>query len=118
MVASYDIGEPVRSFVLVPGTGKEKNTQPSCLDLARISTIAGSVPPVSRTSTVAVPPVCKHKSRPPDQEVKELRSRLAALEKQNSYLNQRLANFHHIFRNKQLIDNFVKTLEKLSERNK
>lgn len=223
MVASYDIGEPVRSFVLVPGTGKEKGTRPLCLDLARTSTVAGSITvpstipsttpvtntkaekedgksggklasksdqkvasenqaratesvtlnrDVSRTSSSTTPDASNTQQarslthqvardvsgtkrrlevdgedgkesnvpskiiktdaqgvklgvklrsgssmsiRPPDQEVNELRKKCAELEKQNSNLNRRLAMFHDLFRSKERLVSFVKTLETFSE---
>lgn len=44
MVAPYDIGDPIRSFVRVTGTGtKDKQTESICLDLALGSTAAGTV---------------------------------------------------------------------------
>ncbi|KAK3884580.1 hypothetical protein Pcinc_011136 [Petrolisthes cinctipes] len=47
MVATYDVGKPVRSYVLIPGTGSNKEAKPLCLDLASTSSVAGvvSVPP-------------------------------------------------------------------------
>ncbi|KAK4317055.1 hypothetical protein Pmani_011867 [Petrolisthes manimaculis] len=44
MVATYDVGKPVRSYVLIPGTGSNKEAKPLCLDLASTSSVAGVVP--------------------------------------------------------------------------
>lgn len=54
MVAPYEIGDPVRSFVRVTGTGSDKTTEPICWDLSRGSTAAGAAP-VSQTLPRATP---------------------------------------------------------------
>ena len=43
MVAPHQIGDLVRSFVRVPGSGTEKSARPTFCDLARVSTLAGIV---------------------------------------------------------------------------
>lgn len=58
MVATYYIGDPVKSFVHVKRTGREKLTETPtetiCWDLSRGSTVAGSVH-VMRTIPEAIP---------------------------------------------------------------
>lgn len=44
MVGPVDTGELVRSLVRIPGSGYDKSAGSSCLDLARVSTLAASVP--------------------------------------------------------------------------
>ena len=43
MVAPYQVGGIVRSFVRVPGSGDEKSATPALCDLARASTMAASI---------------------------------------------------------------------------
>ncbi|XP_042239044.1 uncharacterized protein LOC121877374 [Homarus americanus] len=43
MVASYKTGNPVRSFVRVPGSGTDKKAKSLCWDLSRSSTVAAAV---------------------------------------------------------------------------
>lgn len=40
----YDTGKPVRSWVLIPGTGSNMEAKPLGLDLGPISSVAGAVP--------------------------------------------------------------------------
>nr|XP_045601303.1 uncharacterized protein LOC123760007 [Procambarus clarkii]XP_045601304.1 uncharacterized protein LOC123760007 [Procambarus clarkii]XP_045601305.1 uncharacterized protein LOC123760007 [Procambarus clarkii] len=54
MVAPYEIGDPVRSFVRVPGSGTDKVAKPICWDLSRSSTVAGAAP-VQQTLPSAIP---------------------------------------------------------------
>lgn len=54
MVAPYEIGDPVRSFVRVPGSGTDKNATPLSWDLSRSSTVAAAVP-VQQTFPSATP---------------------------------------------------------------
>ncbi|XP_047480273.1 uncharacterized protein LOC125032924 [Penaeus chinensis] len=53
MVAPYEIGDPVRSFVRVPGSGSDKAAKSLCCDLARVSSAAAavSVRPVTAATT-------------------------------------------------------------------
>lgn len=53
MVAPYEIGDPVRSFVRVPGSGSDKKAKSLCCDLARVSSAAAAVPvrPVTPAAT-------------------------------------------------------------------
>ena len=44
MVAPYEIGDPVRSFVRVPGSGSDKTAKSKCCDLSRVSSAAATVP--------------------------------------------------------------------------
>jgi len=44
MVASYDIGNPARSFVRIPGSGSDPSLKSVCCDLSRGNTAAASVP--------------------------------------------------------------------------
>lgn len=44
MVAPYEIGDPVRSFVRVPGSGTDKAAKSLCCDLSRVSSAAAAVP--------------------------------------------------------------------------
>ncbi|CAL4182488.1 unnamed protein product [Meganyctiphanes norvegica] len=43
MVAPHQVGDLVRSFVRVPGSGSEKSAKPAFCDLARASTLAATV---------------------------------------------------------------------------
>lgn len=53
MVAPYEIGDPVRSFVRVPGSGSDKTAKSLCCDLARVSAAAAAIPvrPVTAATT-------------------------------------------------------------------
>jgi len=42
MVAPYDIGDPARSFVRIPGSGSDPSLKSVCCDLSRGATIAAS----------------------------------------------------------------------------
>lgn len=44
MVAPYEIGDPVRSYVRVPGSGTDKTAKSLCCDLARVSSLAAAAP--------------------------------------------------------------------------
>lgn len=44
MVAPYEVGDPVRSYVRVPGVGKNQGTKALCWDLSRSSLLAAAVP--------------------------------------------------------------------------
>ena len=44
MVASYETGDIVQSFVRVPGSGSDRSLPSSCCDLGRTSTLAAMVP--------------------------------------------------------------------------
>nr|XP_053653957.1 uncharacterized protein LOC128703358 [Cherax quadricarinatus] len=67
MVASYEIGDPIRSFVRVPGSGTDKAVKPICWDLARSSTVAGAVP-VQPTIPSAIPITTLFKPAKSDEE--------------------------------------------------
>jgi len=43
MVAPHQVGDLVRSFVRVPGSGSEKSAKPAFCDLARASTLAATI---------------------------------------------------------------------------
>ena len=43
MVAPHQVGDLVRSFVRVPGSGSEKSAKPTFCDLGRASTLAATV---------------------------------------------------------------------------
>lgn len=43
MVAPHQVGDLVRSFVRVPGSGSKKSAKPTFCNLARVSTLAGTV---------------------------------------------------------------------------
>ena len=44
MVAPHQIGDLVRSFVRIPGSGSSKSATPGFCDLARTSTLAAAIP--------------------------------------------------------------------------
>lgn len=72
MVASYDVGKPVRSYVLIPGTGSNKDAKPLCLDLASTSSVAGAVPvPSTIPQTVPVGSLAPSKETNNTEEVKD-----------------------------------------------
>ncbi|XP_047479514.1 uncharacterized protein LOC125032433 isoform X2 [Penaeus chinensis] len=60
MVGPVDTGELVRSLVRIPGSGYDKSAGSACLDLARVSTLAASVP-VPQT----LPPALMSQRQPP-----------------------------------------------------
>lgn len=64
MVGPADTGELVRSLVRIPGSGYDKSAGSACLDLARVSTLAASVP-VPQT----LPPALVSQKQPPPQNV-------------------------------------------------
>ncbi|CAL4169760.1 unnamed protein product [Meganyctiphanes norvegica] len=59
MVAPHQVGDLVRSFVRVPGSGAEKSAKPAFCDLARASTLAATVsvpqnlPPATNVLTLS-----------------------------------------------------------------
>ena len=65
MVAPHDTGDLVRSLVRVPGSGSDRTAGSECLDLARASSLAASVPvpstlpPALATPKVTPPPAKK-----------------------------------------------------------
>ena len=61
MVGPVDTGELVRSLVRIPGSGHVRSAGTICLDLARVSTLAASVP-VPQTLP---PALVSHKQPPP-----------------------------------------------------
>lgn len=66
MVAPHDTGDLVRSLVRVPGSGSDRTAGSECLDLARASSLAASVPvPQSLPPALATPRVVQrpHASR-------------------------------------------------------
>ncbi|XP_027214724.2 uncharacterized protein [Penaeus vannamei] len=65
MVGPVDTGELVRSLVRIPGSGHDRSAGSTCLDLARVSTLAASVP-VPQTLPPALMP---HKQPPPQYAV-------------------------------------------------
>lgn len=52
MVAPYEVGDPTRLFVRVPGSGRNKEAKSLCCDLSKVSSAAASVP-VWPAATVA-----------------------------------------------------------------
>ena len=44
MVAPYEIGDPVRSYVRVTGSGSDKTAKSLCCDLSRVSQVAAAAP--------------------------------------------------------------------------
>ena len=44
MVGTISLNEPIRSFVRVPGSGADKNLQPTLCDLSKVANIAPSAP--------------------------------------------------------------------------
>ena len=44
MVAPYELGDPIRSYVRVPGSGTDKAARPLCCDLSRVSLLAAAAP--------------------------------------------------------------------------
>ena len=60
MVASYDTGDLVRSLVRVPGSGSDRTAGSECLDLARASSLAASVPvPMTLPAALATPKIIR-----------------------------------------------------------
>lgn len=58
MVAPHETGDLVRSLVRVPGSGSDRSAGSECLDLARASTLAASVPvPKTLPAALASPKV-------------------------------------------------------------
>lgn len=67
MVAPYEIGDPVRSFVRVTGSGTNKDATPVCWDLSRSSTVAAAEPvqqalPSASQITLSKPEECTSKN--------------------------------------------------------
>ncbi|XP_063601308.1 uncharacterized protein LOC134785305 isoform X2 [Penaeus indicus] len=73
MVGPVDTGELVRSLVRIPGSGHDKSAGSVCLDLARVSTLAASVP-VPQT----LPPALLSQKQPPPQDQTKLGSKTGA----------------------------------------
>lgn len=44
MVAPHEIGDPVRSYVRIPGSGSDKTAKSLCCDLSRVSLVAAAAP--------------------------------------------------------------------------
>ncbi|XP_064099909.1 uncharacterized protein LOC135210901 [Macrobrachium nipponense] len=53
MVAPHEVGDLVRSLVRIPGSGHDRTMPSSCLDLAKVSVVAASVP-ISTTIPPAI----------------------------------------------------------------
>ncbi|CAL4075875.1 unnamed protein product [Meganyctiphanes norvegica] len=53
MVASFNEGNLVRSYVRVPGSGIDKTAKPALCDLSRVSTIIAPLPQYSRIEFIA-----------------------------------------------------------------
>ena len=71
MVAPHDTGDLVRSLVRVPGSGSDRTAGSECLDLARASSLAASVPvPSTLPPTLVTPKV----TPPPPPPVNKLGS--------------------------------------------
>ena len=78
MVAPHQVGDLVRSFVRVPGSGSEKSAKPVFCDLAKASTLAATVsvpqnlPPatnvLTQTPTVTPLPNTQQRKRPRPEE--------------------------------------------------
>lgn len=85
MVASYDVGKPVRSYVLIPGTGSNKDAKPLCLDLASTSSVAGAVPvPSTIPQTVPVGSLAPNKEMNDTEEKNDDRKEESGSESGNS----------------------------------
>lgn len=46
MVCDYETGDPIRSYVRVPLSGRDKDARPLCCDLSRVSTLAEERAPI------------------------------------------------------------------------
>ncbi|XP_063601782.1 uncharacterized protein LOC134777841 [Penaeus indicus] len=71
MVAPYEIGDPVRSFVRVPGSGSDKAAKSLCCDLARVSSAAAAVPVRPVTAATTRPSPAEGEDREQDAVVKK-----------------------------------------------
>ncbi|APG77550.1 hypothetical protein [Beihai anemone virus 1] len=101
----YVIGDPVKSFVLVPGTGRNKNFSSDILDLARVSTVAGAIPVIRPTKRM------KPSQMPREPEtIPHLRRKIESLENEKRELQKRLNMFHELFKDKRRIESFLKLL--------
>ena len=77
MVAPHQVGDLVRSFVRVPGSGTERSARPALCDLARASTLAAtvSVPQNLPSSTNVLTLSTASTQNPNKQQQKRLRSK-------------------------------------------
>lgn len=96
MVAPYEIGDPVRSFVRVPGSGSDKTAKSLCCDLARVSSVAATVPvrPVTPASTRLRSAAVENKEqtavvKKEGVQIKEEKNEAAVVDSQHSAAEQR-----------------------------
>ena len=77
MVVPHQVGDLVRSFVRVPGSGAERSARPALCDLARASTLAAtvSVPQNLPSSTNVLTLSTSSTQNPNKQQQKRLRSK-------------------------------------------
>lgn len=88
MVAPHQVGDLVRSFVRVPGSGSEKSAKPAFCDLARASTLAATVsvpqnlPPATNVLTQSPSstqnPNNQQRKRPRSEETEEVKDSTSA----------------------------------------
>ena len=89
MVAPHQVGDLVRSFVRVPGSGSEKSAKPAFCDLARASTLAATVavpkdfPPATNVltqspSSTQIPNNNQQRKRPRTEETEEVKDSISA----------------------------------------
>lgn len=121
MVAPYEIGEPVRSFIRV-GIGSDALTKPICWDLSRSSTVTRTLPPASPITTLSNPTQSNTKEQNDQEarnnsstelvssEVLKLIKERDQLREENSELQKRLSLFHDLFKNKRRLTMFVNKL--------
>ena len=138
MVASHQVGDLVRSFVRVPGSGSEKSAKVTFCDLARASTLAATVsipqnlPPA--TDVITQTPSATKISGNQHQKITSLQVSLVnvpiktipvtlmgdicihkvevqKLKEENRILEKKLSLFKRLFRNRQRLNSVLRRLD-------
>ena len=113
MVSPCQVGDIVRSFVRVPGSGSINSSSSSVCDLSRVSPLAASVSvpqSLPRASNATLMPV-----HIPNADIHKLKEENELLIKENQKLKKMVSIFRQLILNRERLNSVLRRLDECND---